>query len=111
MATVLLGSNAPLAPAIGLQATKNGERPQSDPNAKLPSQTMVIIDTPDTDDFGRKIPLDKKLNEVRSAFALHSKEPASWVEGADEGFTSAVSQVFDCQVGRPTKPAASEDNE
>lgn len=103
MATVFLGSTAPIAPAPGTQATVNGAAPKSDPQAKLPAQTVVVIDTPDVDDYGNKVPLDKKLNEIRTAFSLHSENSAAWVEGADVGFTSAVSQVFDCPVGRPDK--------
>lgn len=101
MATVYLGSTAPITPEPGTQATVNGAAPKLNQNADLPAQTIVIIDTPDLDDHGNKIPLDKKLNEIRTAFALHSEKSAAWVEGADQGFTSAVSQVFDCPVGRP----------
>lgn len=101
MATVLLGSEAPKAPAMGTQASVNGEATKNDETVQLPAKTVVLIDTPDLDDEGNKIPLDKKLQEIRNAFALHSDQGASWVEGADEGFTGAVSQVFDCEVGRP----------
>jgi hypothetical protein len=110
MSTVLLGSEAPKAPELGTQATVNGEEAKSDQSTNLPERTVVIIDTPDFDTEGNKVPLDKKLMEIRNAFALHSSDAAAWVEGADDVFTGAVSQVFDCEVGRPGdwKPAAEE---
>jgi hypothetical protein len=110
MSTVLLGSEAPKAPELGTQASVNGEEVESDLNVDLPARTIVLIDTPDFDADGNKVPLDKKLMEVRNAFALHSSDGASWVEGEESGFTGAVGQVFDCEVGRPNdwdeKPAA-----
>lgn len=116
MSTVLLGSEAPKAPAQGAQASVNNEGVKSDESVSLPARTAVLIDTPDLDSEGNKIPLDKKLLEIRNAFALHSDKTASWVEGTEKGFTDAVSQVFDCKVGRPddwdAKPTAeSEVNE
>lgn len=101
MATVLLGSESPKAPAEGTQTSVNGEEVKSDESVQLPARTIVLIDTPDVDLEGNKVPLDKKLMEIRTAFALHSDAPAKWVEGVNEGFTAAVSQVFDCPVGRP----------
>lgn len=100
MALVLLGSDSPKTPATGLQVTVNGDAVSSE-DVDLPSRTTVLIETPDMDLQGQPIPLDKKLSEVRNAFALHSDGDAAWVEGIDVGFTDAVSQIFNCPIGRP----------
>lgn len=100
MATVLLGSTSPQRPSEGTSTSVNGE-PVETTTDDLPSKTVVLIETPDTDVEGNPIPLDKKLSEIRNALALHSQNGAEWVEGVDEDFTKNVSQTFNCQVGRP----------
>ena len=100
MATVLLGSTSPQRPPEGTSASVNGE-PVETTTESLPSKTVVVIETPDTDIEGNPIPLDKKLSEIRNALSLHSQNGAEWVEGMDEDFTRAVSQTFNCSVGRP----------
>jgi hypothetical protein len=111
MATVLLGSESPKAPQSGTQANVNGEAAKSDETVSLPERTLVLIDTPDVDAEGNKVPLDKRLQEIRNAFALHSESGAAWVEGEDENFTNSVSQVFDCPVGRPDSWKEEQTNE
>lgn len=101
MASVLLGSTTPRDAALGTSVSVNGESAKEDNGTNMPEQTVVLIDTPEVDNEGNTIPLDKQLTEIREAFALHSKEPAAWVEGTDEEFTKMVSKVFGCDVNRP----------
>lgn len=103
MATVLLGNVAPIQAPVGTSVAVNGEvvaAPEPVENT-LGEKTIVLVETPDYDAEGQLIPLDRKLAEVRNAFALHAASPAAWVEGHDDFFNQAVSQVFGCPVGRP----------
>lgn len=100
MATVYLGNNAPVQAPLGTSVKVNGESDGPAPEV-LEGKTIVVIQTPDTDSEGNPIPLDKKLTEVRNAFAVHSAGSAVWVEGHDDFFNQAVAQVFGAQVGRP----------
>lgn len=102
MATILLGTTSPKSPPPGTSTSVNGESVEAPQDPNLPDQTVVLIETPDTDFDGVAVPLDKKLTEVRNAFVLHSGEGAAWVEGQDEDFVKNVSQVFNCKVGRPS---------
>jgi hypothetical protein len=102
MATVLLGTNSPKSAPLGTSASVNGEQVPSQKGPNLPDHTVVLIETPDVDGAGNPVPLDKRLSEIRTAFALHSGEAAAWVEGSDVDFTKNVSQVFNCSVGRPS---------
>jgi hypothetical protein len=95
MATVLLGSTSPRQAPVGTSVAVNGEASEPVEDAPVAGKSVVLIETPD--DEG----LDKQLAEVRNAFRLHSHEDAAWVEGGDDFFAKAVSQVFNCPVGRP----------
>lgn len=103
MATVLLGNTSPVQAPVGTSVAVNGEQVAAPApvESTLDEKTIVLVETPDFDSDGQAVPLDKKLAEVRHAFAVHSADQADWVEGHDEFFTLAVSQVFDCAVGRP----------
>lgn len=95
MATVLLGSTSPRQAPVGTSVSVNDEAPESVEDAPTSGKSVVLIATPVDQ------PLDKKLAEVRNAFRLHSHEDAVWVEGHNDFFNQAVSQVFNCPVGRP----------
>lgn len=103
MATVLLGNTSPIQAPVGTSVVINGEQVTApEPvESTLAEKTIVLVETPDADAEGQTIPLDKRLAEIRSAFAVHSSAPAVWVEGHDEFFTQAVAQVFSCPIGRP----------
>jgi hypothetical protein len=102
MATVLLGSTSPRTAPEGTSVSVNNETVAVDENAPK-GKSVVLIETP------QGAPLDKQLLEVRNAFALHSNSDAVWIEGHDEFFCKAVSQMFvDCKIGRPSDWDAAE---
>jgi len=101
MATVLLGISAPKQQTPGVSVSVNGESDHEDETVEH-SHQVVFVDTPDVDLNGKRVPLDKKLGEIRYALSLHSHEEADWVEVVnDESFTQNVADIFDCEVGRP----------
>lgn len=103
MATVFLGNTSPVDVPLGIQVHVNGE--SSEEHEAQPSKlhkTIVVIDTPDHDSEGKKIPMSKKLLEIRNAFKLHSAdEKAAWVESHDDGLAKLLAEDFDVEIGRP----------
>lgn len=102
MATVFLGNTSPREIPAGIQVHVNNEHVGGEAGKPVEGKTIVVIETPDHDSYGKKLGYGKKLLEVQNAFRIHSSDPTpAWVESHDEEFAQALADEYDIKVGRP----------
>ena len=70
----------------------------SSPVSDLPGQLVTTVVFPPDEDLPTRM---RTLTHADGLWRCHSTAPAAWVESDDPELEKAISQHFNCPIGRP----------